>query len=245
MKVLVIIPARYASSRFLEKPLAMIGGKTMIERVFRGCSENTNLFDLVVATDDSRIFDAVALFGGQAVMTDENHINGTSRIVQVITDHYLGQEVDWVINIQGDEPLITSDLLEEVISIIKSKPDAEIVTLVRKIEDPADADNPNIVKAVFDNNHKALYFSRSKIPYYRTKSTEIQYQHLGIYAYRLNTLLSLGELKESPLEKAESLEQLRWLEHGLSIYVGITDYISIGVDVPEDIERVEKLLLNK
>lgn len=216
----------------------------MIERVFRGCSENTNLFDLVVATDDSRIFDAVALFGGQAVMTDENHINGTSRIVQVITDHYLGQEVDWVINIQGDEPLITSDLLEEVISIIKSKPDAEIVTLVRKIEDPADADNPNIVKAVFDNNHKALYFSRSKIPYYRPKSTEIQYQHLGIYAYRLNTLLSLGELKESPLEKAESLEQLRWLEHGLSIYVGITDYISIGVDVPEDIERVEKLLLN-
>lgn len=242
MKVLGIIPARYASSRFLGKPLARIGGKTMIERVYRGCSENTNLFDLVVATDDVRIFDAVALFGGKAVMTDEHHVNGTSRIVQVITDHYLDQEVDWVINIQGDEPLITTDLLEEVISIIRSKPDAEIVTLVRKLEDPADADNPNIVKAVFDNNYKALYFSRSKIPYYRSKSTEVHYQHLGIYAYRLNTLLTLRDLKESPLERAESLEQLRWLEHGLSIYVGITDYMSIGVDVPEDIERVEKLL---
>ena len=242
MKVLGIIPARYASSRFLGKPLARIGGKTMIERVYRGCSENTNLFDLVVATDDARIFDAVTLFGGKAVMTDEHHVNGTSRIVQVITDHYLDQEVDWVINIQGDEPLITTDLLEEVISIIRSKPDAEIVTLVRKLEDPADADNPNIVKAVFDNNYKALYFSRSKIPYYRSTSTEVHYQHLGIYAYRLNTLLTLRDLKESPLERAESLEQLRWLEHGLSIYVGITDYMSIGVDVPEDIERVEKLL---
>lgn len=245
MKVLGIIPARYASSRFLGKPLAIIGGKTMIEQVYRGCIENTKLFDLVVATDDARIFNTVSSFGGKVVMTGINHLNGTSRIVQVVKENYLGQSIDWVINIQGDEPLITGKLLDEVIDIIKLKPEAEIVTLLRKMDHSGDVDNPNIVKSVFDKNNKALYFSRSKIPYYRNKSIEIHYQHLGIYGYKLDTLLRLNELEESPLEKAESLEQLRWLEHGMNIYVGITDYISVGVDTPEDIEKVEKILKDR
>lgn len=245
MKILGIIPARYASSRFLGKPLAMIGGKTMIERVYRGCRENTKLSDLVVATDDLRIFEAVSAFGGKVVMTDKNHTNGTSRIAQVLKDNYAGHGIDWVINIQGDEPLITGEVLEDLIIIIQSKPDAEIVTLVRKMESDDEASNSNVVKAVFDKNNKALYFSRSKIPYYRDKTPEGYYQHLGIYAYRYNTLECLSDLPQSPLEQAESLEQLRWLEHGLSIYVGVTDYISVGVDAPEDIEKVEKILKDR
>ena len=245
MKVLGIIPARYASSRFLGKPLAMIGGKTMIERVFRGCSENTNLFELEVATDDSRIFDAVALFGGQAVMTDENHINGTSRIVQVITDHYLGQEVDWVINIQGDEPIIDPESINILINKYNEER-AEIITLKEEIKDINDKENPNVVKVVTDLFDNALYFSRSSIPYMRNENKDFKYyRHVGIYGYTVEFLLKLENLKAGILEHIESLEQLKFMENGHKIKVYETKSVIKGVDTKEDLVEVEKIILEK
>jgi 3-deoxy-manno-octulosonate cytidylyltransferase (CMP-KDO synthetase) len=239
MKVLGVIPARYESTRFPGKPLALIQGKPMIQHVYRGAGESTKLYDLVVATDDKRIVEAVKQFGGKAVMTSPHHVNGTGRCTEVAA---LWHEIDWVINIQGDEPMISGTLIDEIIHLIEHHPAASIITLVRRMDHSNEALNPNVVKCVFDQSGKALYFSRSPIPYYRTEQEKIYYQHLGIYAYKRDVLIHLNELAPTPLESAESLEQLRWLEHGLIVQTGITEYIAYGVDVPEDLHKVENMM---
>ncbi|MEP7269369.1 MAG: 3-deoxy-manno-octulosonate cytidylyltransferase [Saprospiraceae bacterium] len=246
MKIIGVIPARYSSSRFPGKPLTLIAGKTMIEWVYQACRESKKLNDLVVATDDRRILDAVLSFNGKAVMTDTHHLNGTSRCIEVFNTYYSqDNKADWIINIQGDEPLITGKYIDELIENIESKRNAGIITLVRKLEDHVAAQNPNIVKCVFDRNHRALYFSRSPIPFYRGPSRQEYFQHVGIYAYSSKILMSLSELTESPLESAEMLEQLRWLENSIDIHVGITQYESHAVDVPGDVMLVERVLKKK
>ncbi|MEO5581077.1 MAG: 3-deoxy-manno-octulosonate cytidylyltransferase [Saprospiraceae bacterium] len=242
MKVLGVIPARYASARFPGKPLALIKGRSMIEHVYRGVGEHTELFDLVVATDDQRIYDAVLAFGGKVIMTSDKHTSGTSRCIEV-SQHYT--DIDWIINVQGDEPLFNSKLLDEVIGLMKRDHKAPIITMLRQIEHPEDAFNTNIVKCVFDRSGRALYFSRSPIPHVRQGHEGKYYQHLGIYAYKKEILSKLTELEPTPLEALESLEQLRWLEHGLSIQTGITEYRAHGVDVPEDIGYIERILDKK
>lgn len=240
LKILGIIPARYSASRFPGKPLTLIGGKTMIERVWRGCSESTKLFDLVVATDDKRILEEVRKFGGKVLMTDPNHQNGTNRAIEVYEKYT--DPVDWVINIQGDEPLINHKILDHVVDLIFHTKDADIITLVRKTDNTEDIHSSNVVKCVFDESHKALYFSRSAIPYNRSNQHKEYYQHIGLYAYRSDALQKIKNMSPSTLELAESLEQLRWLEKGMKIYIGITDYISHGVDVPGDVEKIERIL---
>ncbi len=239
MNILAVIPARYDSSRFPGKPLALIGGKPMIQHVYQGSRESTKISDLVVATDDQRIVEVVHRFGGKAILTGAHHQTGTSRCIEV-AGHY--PEAQWLINIQGDEPLIHGKLLDQMVEMIESRPQATIITMVRKITDPDAIDNANVVKCVFDEQGKALYFSRSPIPFDQTKQAPTYYQHLGIYAFKSSILSELIDLPRSPLESAESLEQLRWLEHGLPIYVGITTYTAHGVDIPTDIQTIETLM---
>lgn len=239
MKVLGVIPARYGSSRFPGKPLATILHKPMIEHVYRGSHESTKLFDLVVATDDQSIYEAVQAFGGKAMMTSSDHMTGTSRCAEIAEAF---PEADWVINIQGDEPMIQGHLIDRLIDLITGSREASIYTLVRKLGTGEQVDNPNIVKCVFDKYFKALYFSRSLIPYPRYEAAAEYYQHIGIYAYKKGILPDLIALEPQPLESAESLEQLRWLACGYDIRIGLTEYIAHGVDVPEDIQYIERLM---
>lgn len=244
MKFVGIIPARYASTRFPGKPLAMLGGKPVIQRVYeqvKGCFD-----DLYVATDDERIFNAVKSFGGNAVMTSEDCKNGTERCLDAYKR--LGLDCDVIVNIQGDEPFIQPRQVNALIGCFDSK-DTDIATLVKPFE-AADGlerlECPNSPKVVFDENGFAIYFSRSVVPYLRGVEKEnwlnvhTFYKHLGIYAYRADILEALTELPQSPLEKAESLEQLRWLENGYRIKVGITDIETIGIDTPDDLERAKE-----
>ncbi len=240
MKILGIIPARYGSSRFPGKPLAKIGGKTMIERVFLGCSECTKLSEIIIATDDIRIANETEAFGGKVMMTRQDHLTGTSRCAEVARQF---DRMDWIINIQGDEPLIHAQILDDLIQVIHSHEGAQLATLIRKIEDPNLTANPNLVKAVITKQNTALYFSRSMIPYPRNPVVDQDYyQHVGIYAYRSDILQEINDLPVSNLESTESLEQLRWLENGYTIHVGITQFESHAVDIPEDIGVIEKYL---
>lgn len=239
MEVLGIIPARYASTRFPGKPLALIKDRSMIEHVYRGCLQCTKLSGLVVATDDVRIHDHVVGFGGRVVMTRNDHLSGTHRCAEVSEKM---PDMDWYINIQGDEPLIQPRILDQLIELIHLHPMDSILTLVRKLTDPDLIDNPNVVKCVFDQQGKALYFSRSRIPFDRVKTHAGYYQHLGIYAYNRKVLEAISRLGPTPLESAESLEQLRWMEHGYSVYTGISEYVSLAVDVPDDIRIIEELM---
>lgn len=241
-----IIPARYASSRFPGKPLADIGGMTMIERVWRqACKALTNV---CVATDDRRIFDAVQRFGGHAIMTSPMHKSGTDRCYEAYEK--CGIAADVIINIQGDEPFIHEDQIREIMHCFDD-PTAQIATLVRPFN-PNDgfttlADNTT-PKVVFDTNMNALYFSRAVIPFVRGTDCSQwpeaadYYMHVGMYAYRADTLARITQLPQSSLEKAESLEQLRWLENGYRIKVGITHHESIGIDTPDDLKRAISML---
>lgn len=239
MNILGIIPARFGSTRFPGKPLALIKDRSMIEHVYRGCLQCTKLSDLVVATDDERIHAHVLGFGGQVMMTRNDHLSGTHRCAEISSRM---PAMDWFINIQGDEPLIQASILDQLIDLIHSHPVNSIVTLVRKITDPDMIDNPNVVKCVFDRQGKALYFSRQGIPFARGEAVPQYYQHIGIYGYSRSALESIAGLAPTPLETAESLEQLRWMEHGFSVFTGISEYISLAVDVPEDIRAIEELL---
>ncbi len=241
-----IIPARYASSRFPGKPLALIAGKTMIERVYEQTSKA--LENVYVATDDQRIFDAVGSFGGKVLMTSDNHKSGTERC----NDAYnkLEKSFDVVINIQGDEPFIQPGQIKELQNCFTDT-QTEIATLVKRITDKDGPDflkNPNHPKVVISRDNYAMYFSRSPIPYFRGKDKKewlkstAYYKHIGIYAYRVEVLRKITSLSPSPLETAESLEQLRWLENGYRIKVGFTDIESIGIDTPDDLEKVQALL---
>ena len=237
MKILGIITARYASTRFPGKPLADICGKTMIQRVYERVKTARNLCDVLVATDDQRIYDCVKSFGGKAVMTDQALPNGTARCEQAV--RLCGGYADAVINIQGDEPLIDPLMIDEAAELLR---DDECVTLCRELYD--DFANPNTVKVVMSQYGYALYFSRSVIPYKRNESSLPLYQHIGIYGYSLDFLKKYVSLPNTPLSDAESLEQLKILEHGMKIRVKVTESRaeSVGVDTPEDLERVRKII---
>ncbi|MBQ9434388.1 MAG: 3-deoxy-manno-octulosonate cytidylyltransferase [Synergistaceae bacterium] len=239
MKILGIIPARYSSTRFPGKPLADILGKTMIQRVYERAKLAKNLCDVVVATDDARIYECVESFGGKAVMTDSDLPNGTSRCWQAVC--LLGGDVDAVINIQGDEPLLDPVMIDEAAELLE---ECYCVTLCREFRDGEDVNNPNAVKVVMSQEGYALYFSRSVIPYKRNASTLPVYQHIGIYGYSTDFLKKYVSLSNTPLSDAESLEQLRILEEGCRIRVKVTSSKceSVGVDTPEDLQRVREIL---
>lgn len=241
MKILAIIPARYNSSRFPGKPLADIGGKTMIERVYAQVQKAAGITDIVVATDDDRIASAVNSFGGKYVMTSPDHPSGTDRCAEVLDK--LVDDFEAVINIQGDEPFIHPEQIEQLAGLLR-KHNTEIATLARKIHVNHDIFDPSKVKVVFDKNRKALYFSRSPIPYDRQHKEEEWidhtefFLHVGIYGYTTDVLRELADSQVSSLEKSESLEQLRWLQNGYSIHLDITSHESFGIDTPADLERV-------
>lgn len=246
MKFIAIIPARYASTRFPGKPLAMLGGKTVIQRVYEQAV--SVLGEAYVATDDQRIFDAVEAFGGQAVMTRTDHKSGTDRIEEAVEK--IDTDADVIINIQGDEPFIQASQIETLCRLFDN-PQTQIGTLGKPFETMEAVENPNSPKIVCDVNSFALYFSRSVIPFIRGKERNEwfgQYpflKHLGVYAYRREVLAEITRLPQSPLELAESLEQLRWLQNGYRIRVGLTDVETVGIDTPEDLKRAEIFLNSK
>ena len=243
MKFIAIIPARYASTRFPGKPLAMLGGKLIIQRVYEQASKV--LDEVYVATDDERIQKAVESFGGKAVMTSSNHKSGTDRLEEA--DTKIGTDADVIINIQGDEPFIQKSQLETVKALFDD-PQTQIATLGKPFESMEAVENPNSPKIVCDVNGYAMYFSRSVIPYVRGKEKEewlkaFPYlKHIGLYAYRREVLHEVTQLPQSPLEVAESLEQLRWLQNGYRIKVGLTNVETVGIDTPEDLQRAEEYL---
>jgi 3-deoxy-manno-octulosonate cytidylyltransferase (CMP-KDO synthetase) len=243
MKSIGIIPARYNSTRFPGKPLALIHGKTMIERVFNRASGAATLSKVIVATDDIRIYDHVLSFGGHAVMTHSAHISGTERCAEAVAA--LGSDFELVVNIQGDQPYIHPGQIDQLVKGI-SQSDDQIATLVKKITSPDELETPHLPKVVVSEAGKALYFSRRAIPFCKEKeiasglNNGLFLKHVGIYAFQVNVLKKIVLLKESKLEKSESLEQLRWLEHGYPIQTFLTDYENIAVDIPEDILLIEK-----
>ena len=245
MRFVGIIPARFASTRFPGKPLVDIGGKTMIQRVYEQVSKV--LADVYVATDDQRIFDAVLAFGGRAIMTSDQHKSGTDRCYEAYSK--LSGNFDVVINVQGDEPFIQPEQIETLKDCFKST-ETEIATLAKRFteKDGFEAlNNPNSPKLVVNKSDEAMYFSRSIIPFRRGAETvdwislNTYLKHVGIYAYRADVLRQLTQLEQSPLEISESLEQLRWLENGFRIKVGYTDVETVGIDTPEDLEKVKML----
>lgn len=246
MKLLGIIPARYGSTRFPGKPLAMIGDKTMIHRTYLQVLKSS-LDAVVVATDDQRIFDEVRGFGGRAVMTRSDHRSGTDRCLEALD--LVGESFDAVVNIQGDEPFIDPRQVNQVAELIRRN-DTVLATLAKAIDNPERLQNPNVVKVVFNEQGEALYFSRHPIPFVRGVApaqwlgTTAFYQHIGIYAYKADTLRAVAALPPGRLEQAESLEQLRWLEHGLPIRVAVTPYENgIAIDTPQDLLSVPQELL--
>lgn len=246
MKYIAVIPARYASTRFPAKPLAMLGGKPVIQYVYEQVCRVFN--DTVVATDDDRIRVTVETFGGKVVMTSKNHKSGTDRICEAVEK--LGGCWDVVINIQGDEPFIQTQQLEAIKACFNDV-STQIATLVKPFT-PADGFdalmNPNSPKVVVDNKMRAVYFSRSVIPFLRDVEPEkwlechTYYKHIGLYAYRTDVLKQITSMPQSPLEVAESLEQLRWVQAGYTIKVGISEVETIGIDTPDDLIRAEKFL---
>lgn len=251
MECIGIIPARYSSTRFPGKPLAMIGGKSMIRRVYEQASLSSSLSQVVVATDDHRIFDHVADFG-HVVMTGMHHQSGTDRCHEALVK--LNQDgkykpTDCVINIQGDEPFINPLQIDNIASILTNH-DHQIASLYKRLENQVDLDNPNVVKVVFDNTGRALYFSRSPIPFCRGKQPEetptqwLHFKHLGLYGYRINILEELVSLPLGRLERAESLEQLRWLEHGFQIHLNETQHEGIAIDTPDDLKKIPPMNLS-
>lgn len=240
MASIVIIPARYESTRFPGKPLYSLKGKPLIQHVFENAKRSTLAEDVIVATDSETIFEKVFAFGGKAVMTDQKHPSGTDRIAEVAAS----MKYDIIVNVQGDEPLIRPEMIDDVIALLSDQR-ASIGTLVKRIENTEEINDPNVVKAVFDREGFALYFSRAPIPSH-VRHPEIRtpcyYKHIGMYSYRRDTLLSLAAMQPTELEKTEKLEQLRALENGIRIKVKETFDETYGVDTPEDLERVEKWL---
>ena len=243
MKVIGIIPARYASSRFPGKPLAKLGGKYVIQRVVE--QVGAVLDDVYVATDDERIYNTVTSMGAKAVMTRSDHQSGTDRIAEALEK--IGGNFDVVVNIQGDEPFIQKNQIETVVACFNDA-DTQIATLGKKFATIEEAKNPNSPKIILDNRSYAMYFTRALAPYIRGKE-ESQWidvypflKHIGLYAYRTEVLREVTKLPQSPLEIAEGLEQLRWLQNGYKIKVGLTEVETVGIDTPEDLQRAELFL---
>ncbi|MDZ7357862.1 MAG: 3-deoxy-manno-octulosonate cytidylyltransferase [candidate division KSB1 bacterium] len=241
MNAIGIIPARYASTRFPGKPLADILGKPMIQWVYEQARLSQLLERVIVATDDQRIFKAVENFGGEVIMTSPDAANGTERVAEVAKR----LTATFIVNIQGDEPLIDPAVIDQLVMLMRENPEAPMGTLVKRIKNIEDLNNPNIPKVVVDKDFYALYFSRSVIPFFRDERDQrhwlmksTYYQHIGLYIYRRDFLMQLVKLPPSILERIEQLEQLRVLENGYKIKVALTETDSIGVDVPADIDRV-------
>lgn len=241
MKIVGIIPARFASTRFPGKPLVDIGGKSMIQRVYEQAKKSASLADVVVATDDIRIHDHVIAFGGNVIMTSENHQSGTDRCFEAINKYTASADV--VINIQGDEPFIRPEQIDLAASCFVSDK-VQIATLVKKIKTNEELFNVNTPKVLLNKYDEAIYFSRQTIPYVREKEPSqwldyhTFYKHIGIYAYTTKILAEITALKQSSLELAEGLEQLRWIQNGYKINTKITDFESIAVDVPDDLKKL-------
>jgi 3-deoxy-manno-octulosonate cytidylyltransferase (CMP-KDO synthetase) len=232
-----IIPSRYASTRLPGKPLLTIGGKPMIRHVYERARAARSLSRVLVATDDERILDAVRAFGGDAVLTAGSHRSGTDRVAEAARD----LDADVVVNIQGDEPMLAPEPLDALVAAFAGRPELEIATLAHPIRTSDEAADPAAVKVVMDRDGYALYFSRLPIPYDRDGAGAARWRHLGVYAYRKAALLRFAHLPPTPLEQSEALEQLRALENGMRILVLATDQEAIGVDTPEDLERVRAL----
>ena len=246
MNIVAIIPARYASTRFPGKPLVNINGKSMVHNVYTQVSK---VFDTVyVATDDNRISAEVEKFGGKFVMTSKKHKSGTDRCAEAIIkiEELEQKEFDIVVNVQGDEPFIKTEQLEELKSCFGKKR-TQIATLVKPINNKEDLFNPNKPKVVISTENEAIYFSRSPIPYLRGQketnwiSKHLYYKHIGLYGYKKSVLLEITKLSQTPLELAESLEQLRWVENGYKIKVAFTEHESISIDTPKDLEKVKEI----
>lgn len=240
MKIIGIIPARFASTRFPGKPLIDLGGKSMIQRVYEQCLKSNSLHEVIVATDDERILDHVLSFGGKCVMTSHLHQSGTDRCAEVI------QQSEWncdvVINIQGDEPFINPAQIDALCDAFQN-PAVKIATMKKRITHLQEIENPNMVKVIQDNKGQAIYFSRLPIPFNRNHSTGVDYyKHIGIYGFTAETLKMITQLPIGKLENAESLEQLRWLEAGYPIQLVETHFENHAIDTPEDLEFVEKYL---
>lgn len=247
LKTIGVIPARYGAQRFPGKPLARIADKTLVQRVYEQAAKAERLDKVIVATEDTRILEAVEAFGGDAMLTSPDCATGTDRVAEVVRAY----DCELVLNIQGDEPLMRPEMIDQLVAGVQCDPNCVMGTLARELESAANLDNPNVVKVAVGRNGNALYFSRSRIPYVRDARTADAlewlklakfYKHLGIYAFRRGFLLTFVQLPQGELERIEKLEQLRALENGFSIKVLITPYDSIGVDRPEDIELVEEIL---
>ena len=251
MRILALIPARYGSSRFPGKPLALVHGKPMIQRVYE---QTVKAFpNACVATDDERIYDAVKAFGGKAVMTSSSHNSGTDRCFEAWANYEKesGESFDVVINVQGDEPYIRPEQLVQLGKCFED-PSVELATLVKRVKDKEELFNPNSPKVILNKDNNAIYFSRTPIPYSRDVDVTDQYvketpfyRHIGLYGYRTSTLAQICAMPQSFLEKTEKLEQLRWLENGYKIGVGVTNIETVGIDTPEDLERAEEFLKNQ
>ncbi len=245
MQIIGIIPTRYASTRFEGKPLCDIAGKTMVQRVYENAKRANLLSEVWIATDDTRIFDHVQQFGGKVVMTSSNHQSGTDRCAEAIKINQ--SQANVVINIQGDEPLIHPEQIDELAELF-TNPQIQIGTLVKKITSASDLFDPNLPKVIINKQNQALYFSRQTIPFLRDVSPDKWfdlhsfYSHVGMYGFRTSVLKSLVQLPPSSLELAEKLEQLRWLENGYTIYTHLTNYKNIAIDTPEDLEKVLRLM---
>jgi 3-deoxy-manno-octulosonate cytidylyltransferase (CMP-KDO synthetase) len=235
LKIIGIIPARYASTRFPGKPLASIMGKTMIKRVYYQCLKSIYLDNLIVATDDERIYNEVKSFRGNVIMTSTEHLNGTSRCAEAISK--LPEKYDYVINIQGDEPLIHPEQIDTLGKIFFKDADIEIATLVKKETDVSLLENRHIVKAIVNKQFFAVDFKREL-----TTTENFLYKHIGIYGFQTNILQELVQLAPSENEIKYQLEQLRWLDNGYRIKAGLTEHESISVDVPEEVEKIEQVL---
>ena len=235
----IIIPARYGSSRLEGKPLLTANNKPIIQWVWEKASACPLADRVIVATDDERIFNACKAFGAEVEMTSASHKSGSDRIAEVAQRH---PEIEYIINLQGDEPLLEESNIELVIKGVKEDENADISTLVRKITDEKDITNPNLVKCVFDINHYAMYFSRSKIPFERGNNKGEFYGHLGIYGYKREALFKMTKLPQSMCEISESLEQLRALQNGMKIKVAIVNNIPVGIDTMEDFEHFKSMI---
>lgn len=238
-KTAIIIPARYGSSRLEGKPLIEVQGKPIIQWVYEKAMQAELADMIIVATDDERIFQAVKNFGGNVEMTSKEHKCGSDRIREVVDRH---PEISYIVNLQGDEPLIEPSAIDEVARNVKFDESADISTLVRVLHDESEINNPNLVKCVRDKNGFALYFSRSKIPYERNPISGEFYGHLGIYGYKRDALIKMTTLSQTPLEKTESLEQLRALENGMKIKTSVVNFVPVGIDTLEDLENFKKII---
>ncbi len=237
-KTAIIIPARYGSSRLEGKPLLKVAEKPIIQWVYEKAQQSKLADIIIVATDDERIFNAVKAFGGNVEMTSVEHKCGSDRIKEVVMRH---PEISYIVNLQGDEPLIKPESIDEVIKNVKEDLNADISTLIREIT-AEEAENPNLVKCVVDNYGFAMYFSRSKIPFERNIGKSLFYGHLGIYGYKREALIKMTELPQSSYEQAESLEQLRALQNGMKIKTSKVDFIPVGIDTIEDLEQFKNII---